>query len=56
MSFCVEVMVMSCAHVVSFTDAGGVEMADVYTLNNVGDRTPPCGAPVWNWRCVDVCF
>ena len=20
----------------------------------MGDRTPPCGIPVLNWRCVDV--
>ena len=24
----------------------------VIMLNSVGDRTPPCGTPVLNWRCV----
>ena len=28
----------------------------VYMLNSVCDRTPPCGTPVLNWRCVDVLF
>ena len=23
-------------------------------LNSVGERTPPCGTPVLNWRCLDV--
>ena len=44
---------MSSAYVVSFTGAYGVGVSDVYMLNNVGDRTPPCGTPVLNWRCVD---
>ena len=34
----------------------GVGVSDVYMLNSVGDRTPPCGTSVLNWRCVDVCF
>ena len=46
-----DVMVMS--YVVSFT---GVCMSDVYMLNSVGDRTPPCCTPVLNCRCVDVFF
>ena len=25
-------------------------------LNSVGERTPPCGTPVLNWRCLDVLF
>ena len=25
-------------------------------LKSVGDRTPPCGTPILNWRCVDVLF
>ena len=57
MSLCVNVMVMWFAYVVSFTGAFGVGLSDVYImLNNVGDRTPPCGTPVLNWRCVDVLF
>ena len=24
----------------------------MYMLNNVVDRTLPCGTPVLNWRCV----
>ena len=23
-------------------------------LISVGERTPPCGTPVLNWRCLDV--
>ena len=46
MLFCVDVMVMSSAYVVSFAGACGVGLSDVYMLNNVGDRTPPCGTPV----------
>ena len=26
----------------------------MYMLKSVGDRIPPCGTPVMNWRCVDV--
>ena len=29
---------------------------DVYMLKSVGDRTPTCGTPFLNWRCVDVLF
>ena len=25
-------------------------------LNSIGERRPPCGTPVLNWRCVDVLF
>ena len=47
MSFiCVDVMVMSSAYVVRFIGACGVGVSDVYMLNNVGDRTPPCVTPV----------
>ena len=45
MSLCVDVMVMSSVYVVSFTGACGVGVSDVYMLNIVGDRTPPCGRP-----------
>ena len=33
-----------------------VAVSDVYMLISVGDRTPPCGTPVLNWRCVYVLF
>ena len=59
MSMCVDVMVMLSAYIVSFTDDDcGAGMYDVYTyiLHSVGDRTPPCGTPVLNWRYVDVLF
>ena len=36
---------------VSFTGTD-VGVSDV--LNSVGDKTPPFGTPVLNWRCVDV--
>ena len=26
----------------------------MYMLKNVGNRTPACGIPFLNWRCVDV--
>ena len=38
----------------SFTGACGVGVSDVYMLKSVGDRTPPCGTPFLNLRCVDV--
>ena len=44
-------VLMSSAYVVSFT-----VVSNVYMLNNVDDRTPPCGTPVFNWRYVDVLF
>ena len=54
MSLYVDVMVMWSAYVVSFNGACTVGVSDVYNiLNNVGDRTPPFGTPVLNWRCVD---
>ena len=28
----------------------------MYMLKSVGDRTPPCGTPFLNWRCVDVVY
>ena len=40
-------MVMSSAYVMRCTAGGGVGMSDVYMLNSVGDRTPPCGTPVF---------
>ena len=51
MSLCVDVMVSVC-----FTGASGVGVSDVYMLNNVGNRTLPCGTPVLNWRCIDALF
>ena len=27
----------------------------MYMLKSVGDRTPPCGTPFLNWRCVSEC-
>ena len=30
-------------------------VSDVYLLNSVDDRTPPCETPFLNWR-VDVLF
>ena len=56
MSLCVNVMVMSSAYVVSFTCTCGVRVSVVYMLNSVGDRTPSCGTPVLNWRCVVLMF
>ena len=56
MSLCVDVIVMSSAYVVSFTSAYGVGVSDVYTMKSVGERTPPCGIPLLNWRCVEVLF
>ena len=32
-----------------FTGAFGVVM--YICVNNIGDRTPPGGTPVLNWRC-----
>ena len=40
----------------SCTCSGGVGMSDVYILNRVGERTPPCGTPDLNCLCVDVMF
>ena len=56
MSLCVDVMVISSAYVVSFTGACGVGVSDVYMLKSVGGRTPSCGIPFLNWRCVEVLF
>ena len=28
----------------------------MYMLESMGDRTPPCGTPFLNWRCIDVLF
>ena len=54
-SLCVDGMVMSSAYVVRVTGACCVGVSDVYMLNSVGDRTPPCGTPFLNWRCVFEC-
>ena len=40
----------------SFNGACGVRVSYVYMFKSLGDRTPPCGTPVFNWRCVDVLF
>ena len=56
MPLCVDVMVMSSAKVGSFTGGCGVGVSDVHMLKSVGDRTPPCGTPFLNWRCVNVSF
>ena len=40
----------------SFTGACGGGVSDIYMLKSVGDRTPRCGTPVLNCRCVDVLF
>ena len=42
--------------VVSFTGAYGVGVSDVDRLKSLGDRTPHCGTPFLNWRCVDLLF
>ena len=52
----VDVIVMLCVYVISFTGACGIGVSDVYVLNNVGDRTPISETPVLNWRCIDVLF
>ena len=49
-------MVMSSAYVVRFTRTCGVDMSDVYILNNVGDRTPPCGILLLNLHYNTVLF
>ena len=56
MSLCVDVMVMSFALVVSFTGACGVGVSEVYMLKIVGDRTPPCGTPVFDLLCIYILF
>ena len=43
----VERMVMSSAYVMVFTFGGGEGRSDMYMLNSVGERTPPCGTPVF---------
>ena len=48
MSLCVDIMMMSCAYVVSFTSNCGVGVSDLYMLKSVCDSTPPCGLPFLN--------
>ena len=48
MSLCVDVMMMSSAYVVSFTDACCVGVSDVYILKNVCERIPHCGTQILN--------
>ena len=40
----------------SITGTCGVRVSDVHMFKSVDDRTPPCGTPFFNWRCVDVSF
>ena len=40
----------------SLTGARGCGISEVYMLNSMGERTPPCGTPHLNWHCVDVVF
>lgn len=49
-------MVMSSAYVMSCMCFGGGGMSEVYMLKRVGDRTPPWGTPVLNWRFMDFEF
>ena len=49
-------IVMSSVHVMCCVCLGGGGMCELYMLKNVGERTPPCGTPVLNWRWVDVVF
>ena len=49
-------MMMSSTYVVSFTGTCSVGVSDVYMLNSVDDRTPPCETPVLNMRYVNVLF
>ena len=48
MWLCVDVMVMSSVYVVLLVLVELLESSEVYMLNNVGDRMPPCGTPVLN--------
>ena len=52
---CVNHMAIPSAYEVKCSDAGGCGMSDVYMVKSVGECTLPCGAPVLNWRCVEVC-
>ena len=52
----VDVMVMSAAYELSCSSTGGCGMYDVHLLRSVGERTPPLGTPLLNWRCVDMCY
>ena len=52
---CVESMVMSSAYVMSVMLLFcGVGMSAVYMLKSVGDRTPPCGTPVFMFLRLEV--
>ena len=51
---CVDVMVMSSAQTMTRTGVLSGGISAVCMLNSVGERTPPCGTPVLNWRCEDV--
>lgn len=51
---CVDSTVMSSAYVMVFTFAGGSGRSDMYMLKSVGERTPPCGTPVFVFLCVEV--
>ena len=45
-SWWLVVIVMSSAYVISCVCSGGEGISEVYMLNSVGERTPPCGTPV----------
>ena len=53
---CVVESVMSSVYVMSCVCLGDGGMYMVYMLKGVGERTPPCGTPVLNWRWMDVVF
>ena len=52
---CVESIVMSSAYVMSVMLLFcGVGTSTVYMLKSVGDRTPPCGTPVFMFLRLEV--
>ena len=51
---CVASIVMSSAYVMRvILSCWGVGISDMYMLKSVGDRTPPCGTPVFVLRNLD---
>ena len=53
-AICISLL-WSSAYIVSSMGACGAGVSDGYMLNNVDDRTTPCGPPILNWL-VDVLF
>ena len=51
---CVVEMVMSSSYVMSYVCLGGGGVSEMYMLKTVGERTPHCGTPVFNWLWMDV--